>query len=376
MVTAWSGDVQFKSLIKLEAIMKKLVFVIIMFLGLFFVAPYTTLAQTDAEYSKALKYYNSKKYAKAVEQLQDYVKKNPNPAAYYLMGYSLYKLGKFDEATQYFNEAYLLDPDFSLEKAGLIQKQPEDKIKEKIAQPAGEQVPSEQKPSAAEAKVKQAEAKKETAPSKQPSAKPEPVPAKQPDVKQPLKAIQPQKPGLQKVTPEKKASVTEQKTETQEVQPPAGMPPTPMPQKETPGVAPGLLIGLMAGFGMIMLVIVLAVYIFCSLCLFLIAKKLNVSAPWTAWVPLVNLWTVVTAAGKPWWWILLMFIPIIGPFIGVYLWMCITENLGKNKWLGLLLLVPIAGFVWMGILAFSKSESTGGPAVSNSAPEDTPPIEE
>ena len=111
---------------------------------------------------------------------------------------------------------------------------------------------------------------------------------------------------------------------------------------------------------MIMLVIVLAVYIFCSLCLFLIAKKLNVSAPWTAWVPLVNLWTVVTAAGKPWWWILLMFIPIIGPFIGVYLWMCITENLGKNKWLGLLLLVPIAGFVWMGILAFSKSESTGG----------------
>ena len=367
---------QFKSLIKLEAIMKKLVFVIIMFLGLFFVAPYTTLAQTDAEYSKALKYYNTKKYAKAVEQLQDYVKKNPNPAAYYLMGYSLYKLGKFDEATQYFNEAYLLDPDFSLEKAGLIQKQPEDKTKE-IAQPTGEQVPSEQKPPAAESKVKQAEAKKETAPSKQPSAKQEPVPAKQPDVKQPLKAIQPQKPGLQKVAPEKKAPVTEQKTEAQEVQPPAGMPPTPMPQKGTPGVAPGLLIGLMAGFGMIMLVIVLAVYIFCSLCLFLIAKKLNVSAPWTAWVPLVNLWTVVTAAGKPWWWILLMFIPIVGPFIGIYLWMCITENLGKNKWLGLLLLVPIAGFVWMGILAFSKTETTGGPAVSNPASEDTPPpIEE
>lgn len=367
---------QFKSLIKLEAIMKKIVFVIIMFLGLFFAAPHATFAQTDAEYSKALKYYNTKKYAKAVEELQDYVKKTPNPAAYYLMGYSLYKLGRFDEATQYFNEAYLLDPDFSLEKAGLIQKQPEDKTKEKIAQQADEQVPSEQKPSAG-AKVKQPEAKKEAAPSKQPSAKPEPVPAKQPDVKQPSKAIQPQKPGLQKITPEKKAPVTEQKTEAQEVQPPAGMPPTPMPQKGTPGVAPGLLIGLMAGFGIIMLIIVLAVYIFCSLCLFLIAKKLNVSAPWTAWVPLVNLWTVVTAAGKPWWWILLMFIPIAGPFIGIYLWMCITENLGRNKWLGLLLLVPIAGFVWMGILAFSKSESTGGPAVSNPAPEDTPPpIEE
>lgn len=353
--------------------MKKLVFVLIIFLGLFFIAPDATLAQTGAEYSKALKYYNSKQYAKAVEQLQDYVKKNPEPAAYYLMGYSLYKLGKFNEATQYFNEAYLLDPDFSLEKAGLIQKHPEDKTKE-IAQPTGEQVPSEQKPSAAEGKVKQAEAKKETAPSKQPTAKPEPVSAKQPDVKQPSKEIQPQKPGLQKVTPEKKAPVTEQKTETQKVQPPAGMPPPPMPQKGTPGIAPGLLLGLMAGFGMIMLVIVLALYIFCSLCLFLIAKKLNVSAPWTAWVPLVNLWTVVTAAGKPWWWILLMFIPIIGPFIGVYLWICITENLGRNKWLGLLLLVPIAGFVWMGILAFSK---TGEPAAGKPVAEDTPPpIEE
>lgn len=351
--------------------MKKLVFVIIMFLGLFFAAPYTTFAQTDAEYSKALKYYNTKQYAKAVEQLQDYVKKNPDPAAYYLMGYSLYKLGKFNEATQYFNEAYLLDPDFSLEKAGLIKKQPEGKTREIAQQAADEQVPSEQKPPATETKAKQPEAKKETASSKQPPAKKEPVPAVQP-----AKGVQPQKPEIKAVTPQKAAP---QKVEpSKSVQPPAGMPPAPiMPQKGTPGVAPGLLIGLMAGFGIIMLVIVLAVYIFCSLCLFRIAKKLNVSAPWTAWIPLVNLWTVVTAAGKPWWWILLMFIPIAGPFIGVYLWMCITENLGRNKWLGLLLLVPIAGFVWMGILAFSKSETTGGPALSNPEPEDTPPpIEE
>ena len=58
------------------------------------------------------------------------MQKNPTPSAYYLLGYSLYKLGKFEEANEYFKEAYLLDPDFSLEKAGLIKKTPEAKAEE------------------------------------------------------------------------------------------------------------------------------------------------------------------------------------------------------------------------------------------------------
>jgi hypothetical protein len=42
--------------------------------------------------------------------------------------------------------------------------------------------------------------------------------------------------------------------------------------------------------------------------------------------------------------------------------MCISENLGKNKWLGLLMLVPIVNFVWLGILAFSKLEGYSYPS--------------
>ncbi|WP_407079706.1 tetratricopeptide repeat protein [Candidatus Hakubella thermalkaliphila] len=44
-----------------------------------------------------------------------------------MLGYALYKLGKFEEAIESFKQAYLLDPDFSLEKAGLIKKTPEAK---------------------------------------------------------------------------------------------------------------------------------------------------------------------------------------------------------------------------------------------------------
>ena len=91
------------------------------------------------------------------------------------------------------------------------------------------------------------------------------------------------------------------------------------------------------------------------------AKKLNVSIYGLHGFRLLICGQLLQPPGKPWWWILLMFIPIRGPFIGIYLWMCITENLGKKKmarppccW------VPIAGFVWMGILAFSKSEKYRG----------------
>lgn len=41
----------------------------------------------------------------------------------------------------------------------------------------------------------------------------------------------------------------------------------------------------------------------------------------------------------------------------VYLWMLTNENLGKNRWLGLLMFVPIINLVWIAILAFSKTES-------------------
>jgi hypothetical protein len=111
-----------------------------------------------------------------------------------------------------------------------------------------------------------------------------------------------------------------------------------------------------AAFFMIFLVLGAALYVYFSLCLYLIAKKLNVQAPWTAWIPIVNIWTLLQAAGKPCWWVLLFFIPFVSIIVIAYVWMCIAENLGRNKWLGLLMLVPIVNLVYIGVLAFSKQE--------------------
>jgi len=49
-----------------------------------------------------------------------------------------------------------------------------------------------------------------------------------------------------------------------------------------------------------------------------------------------------------------LFVPIINIFIGIYLWICITENLGKNKLLGLLMLLPLINMLFLGFLAFSR----------------------
>jgi hypothetical protein len=114
---------------------------------------------------------------------------------------------------------------------------------------------------------------------------------------------------------------------------------------------------LMAGMGMVVLIIFAVIYIYSSLCLYLIAKKLDVPAAWTAWIPIVQVWAFLRSAGKSLVWVLLLLVPLVNTIVGVYLWMCISENCGRNKWLGLLMLLPIVNLIYLGVLAFSQSEA-------------------
>ena len=113
--------------------MKKLGLIIALFL--LFSAVSDGAVPNDKEFRRGLKFYNSKNYKAAVKQLQEYVNKKPDPTAYYLIGYSLYKLGKFSEANEYFRQAYLIDPEFSLEKVGLIEKTSREIVPKKPASP-------------------------------------------------------------------------------------------------------------------------------------------------------------------------------------------------------------------------------------------------
>jgi hypothetical protein len=133
--------------------------------------------------------------------------------------------------------------------------------------------------------------------------------------------------------------------------------------RETPVAAPSrnvpsakIIAAFVSGFVMTFFLVYAGLYLYGCLCLFLIAKKLDVPAAWTAWLPVLQLWAFFRSAGKSLWWILLFFIPLVNAIVGVYLWMCIVENLGRNKWMGLLMLLPIINLVFLGVLAFSKKE--------------------
>ncbi len=124
------------------------------------------------------------------------------------------------------------------------------------------------------------------------------------------------------------------------------------------------MVALLMGFYSVFLVILVLAYVYVSLCIFLIARKLNVAGAWMAWIPIIQVFPFIASASKPAWWVLLLLVPIVNMFVSIYLWMCITENLGREKWFALLMLVPVVNIIYMGVLAFSKPGSGASLAVA------------
>jgi hypothetical protein len=117
-----------------------------------------------------------------------------------------------------------------------------------------------------------------------------------------------------------------------------------------------------AGFLAVILAATVGLYVYFSLCMYLIARKLNVPAAWTAWLPILQVWPFLGSAGKSLWWAILLLIPLVNVFVGVFLWMRITENLGRNSMLGVLMLLPVVNLVLLGVLAFSgRDEASAKP---------------
>ena len=98
----------------------------------------------------------------------------------------------------------------------------------------------------------------------------------------------------------------------------------------------------------------LVVYVFTSFCLMKIADKLEIPNSWLAWIPIAQIWVMVRAAGKPGWWLILFFIPLVNFVIGLIVFFSIPTSLNKSSLYGLLLFVPILGvFLYCGLLAYT-----------------------
>ena len=79
---------------------------------------------------------------------------------------------------------------------------------------------------------------------------------------------------------------------------------------------------------------------------------------WAAIIPIYNIYVLMKVAGRPGWWLLLYFIPIVNIIIPILIGIDVAQKFGKDTLYGILLLwllMPI-GFL---LLGFSDAEYMG-----------------
>ena len=96
---------------------------------------------------------------------------------------------------------------------------------------------------------------------------------------------------------------------------------------------------------------------------------------WASIIPIYNMIVMLQIAGKPIWWIILLFLPIANIVVSLLVGIAIAENFGKGAGFGVGL--ALVGIVFFPILAFGNARYLG--AVSNAPPmpgdgPDAPPV--
>jgi len=75
---------------------------------------------------------------------------------------------------------------------------------------------------------------------------------------------------------------------------------------------------------------------------------------WGIFIPFYNAYLWIKIAGKPGWWLLLCFIPLVNIIIGIILAIDVAKNFGKSTAFGVFLLV-IFGFIGIPILGYGSA---------------------
>ncbi|MBX2957640.1 MAG: signal peptidase I [Cyclobacteriaceae bacterium] len=108
-------------------------------------------------------------------------------------------------------------------------------------------------------------------------------------------------------------------------------------------------------FGMIG-IIYFGLIIFFIVCMWKIFDKAG-KPGWAAIIPIYNIIVLLEIVGKPVWWIILMIIPIVSFFVGLYVLHLLSKSFGKDIVMTILLIFIVG---WP-ILAFGDAKYVGAP---------------
>jgi Family of unknown function (DUF5684) len=106
----------------------------------------------------------------------------------------------------------------------------------------------------------------------------------------------------------------------------------------------------------VLLVVYLAFIVFIIASMWKVFEKAG-QPGWAAIVPIYNIIVMLKIVGKPWWWLILMLIPILNIVYAIWMTNMLSKSFGKDEGFtaGLLLL----GFVFYPILGFGSAKYQG-----------------
>jgi hypothetical protein len=111
-----------------------------------------------------------------------------------------------------------------------------------------------------------------------------------------------------------------------------------------------------AGFPTGLLIFFLCIWVFYIICMWKVFIKAG-RPGWESIIPIYNLYIMIKIGGKPGWWLLMFFIPLVNLIFLIWTYNMISKSFGKDEGftVGLLLL----GVIFWPILAFGGAKYLG-----------------
>lgn len=110
--------------------------------------------------------------------------------------------------------------------------------------------------------------------------------------------------------------------------------------------------GLAAGIGVVGWLLYMAVIVFYIFCMWKVFVKAG-KPGWAAIIPIYNTLVMLEIVGRPWWYLLLLLVPVVNIVIGIMILFDLAKVFGKGTGFGFGLL--FLSFIFIPILAFGDA---------------------
>jgi hypothetical protein len=126
--------------------------------------------------------------------------------------------------------------------------------------------------------------------------------------------------------------------------------------------------GIWGGISFIWFVILYVVF---ALPLWAVFKKAGSDMAWAAFVPIVNVYETLKVVGRPGWWLILYFIPIVNLVVVIIVWNDLSKSFGKG--VGFTIGLIFLPWVFLAILGWGSASYQGPAAASDGSGMAPPP---